>query len=660
MEELISVIVPVYNVEKYIKKCIESIINQTYNNLEIILVDDGSTDKSGKICDEYAMVDKRISVIHKENGGLSDARNCGIDVAKGKYIAFVDSDDFIDLKMYEILYNNLVKNNADISICKPYLFEKYNEVVEAKEAEVVTVWEKKDFYTKMYDDYLMTVVAWNKLYKREIFENIRYPKGKKIEDAAIIHYVLEKCEKIALTNLELYFYYQRDDSIMHKYNFSLLDELDALYDRFLFFEKKQFVKENFFDKTLEIYCNKFFELTYVLTREIGYNNKVFKKYYSQLKYIIKYQKNIKAKIKLYLAFYLKRYYIYLKGLKRLLKKIYKKVFRKISNCLFQYKFLKYCKEIDKTQEKYIIFNGPNHGNIGDHAILLAEQKILLDKNIKSFPIMSHQIDYFLKKNSNKIASNDVILITGGGNFGTLWEHEQIAVNKVLEKFSKNKIIIFPQTVYYEKNRRAVYRFLEDKKIYKNCTNLLLCCRDRKSYEFCLNELEVNTKFTSDVVTYLNYSNYHKKRNGILICLRSDKEKVDTGNDKDNIIKVISNKYPNHKYQYVDTVFSGFFSYEKGKRFLRSFLNKTSKCKLFITDRLHGMIFATITGTPCIAFNNKSGKVKGVYEWIKENNKYVKFIDSAEEFEKTLDTLNIDLEYEYNNEKIKEKLLDIIN
>lgn len=660
MEELISVIVPVYNIEKYIKKCIESIINQTYNNLEIILVDDGSTDKSGKICDEYALIDKRISVIHKENGGLSDARNCGIDVAKGKYIAFVDSDDFIDLKMYEILYNNLVKNNADISICKPYLFEKYNEVVEAKEAEVVTVWEKKDFYTKMYDDYLMTVVAWNKLYKREIFENIRYPQGKKIEDAAIIHYVLEKCEKIVLTNLELYFYYQRDDSIMHKYNFGLLDELDALYDRILFFEKKQFVKESFFDKTLEIYCNKFFELTYVLTREIGYNKRVFKKYYSQLKHIIKYQKNIKAKIKLSLAFYLKQYYIYLKGGKRLLKKIYKKAFSKISNCLFQYKFIKYCKEIDKTQEKYIIFNGPNHGNIGDHAILWAEQKILSDKNIKSFPIMSHQMDYFLKKNLNRITSKDVILITGGGNFGTLWEHEQIAVNKVLEKFSKNKIIIFPQTVYYEKDRRAIYRFLEDKKIYKSCTNLLLCCRDRKSYEFCLNELEVNTKFTSDVVTYLNYSNYHKKRTGILICLRSDKEKVNTGNDKDNIIKVISNKYPSYKYQYVDTVFSGFFSYEKGKKFLRSFLNKTSKCKLFITDRLHGMIFATITGTPCIAFNNKSGKVKGVYEWIKENNEYVKFIDSAEEFEKTLDALNIDLEYEYNNEKIKEKLLDIIN
>ena len=113
----ISVIVPVYNVERYLKRCIESIINQTYKDLEIILVDDGSTDSSGNICDEYKKIDKRISVIHKKNGGLSDARNEGLKVVTGTYIAFVDSDDFLDLDMYEYMQKNIEKENADIVIC---------------------------------------------------------------------------------------------------------------------------------------------------------------------------------------------------------------------------------------------------------------------------------------------------------------------------------------------------------------------------------------------------------------------------------------------------------------------------------------------------------------------------------------------------------------
>lgn len=118
MEELISVIVPVYNVEKYVEKCVESIINQTYKNIEIILVDDGSTDNSGKIIDNISLKDNRIKVIHKENGGLSDARNAGLDICNGKYIGFVDSDDSIHKKMYEILYKNIKEYSANISICR--------------------------------------------------------------------------------------------------------------------------------------------------------------------------------------------------------------------------------------------------------------------------------------------------------------------------------------------------------------------------------------------------------------------------------------------------------------------------------------------------------------------------------------------------------------
>ena len=121
--DLISVIIPIYNVEQYLKECLESVINQTYRNLEIILVDDGSKDKSGKICDEYKNKDERIKVVHKENGGLSDARNAGMKIATGKYIQFIDSDDFIDKDMIETLYNLIIENEADISMCSNYYFK---------------------------------------------------------------------------------------------------------------------------------------------------------------------------------------------------------------------------------------------------------------------------------------------------------------------------------------------------------------------------------------------------------------------------------------------------------------------------------------------------------------------------------------------------------
>ena len=214
MSEKISIIIPVYNVENYLKRCLESIVNQTYKNLEIILVDDGSTDNSGKICDEYKEKDKRIIVIHKENGGLSDARNAGIDIATGNYIGFIDSDDFADVRMYEILLNNLKSTNSDISICNLYKFSNEKEIYKTEEIEKLTVYDRKNFFENMYNDLLVSVLAWNKLYKKEIFSDIRYPKGKIIEDAAILHYIIGKCDKIVITNLELIYYFCRDNSIL--------------------------------------------------------------------------------------------------------------------------------------------------------------------------------------------------------------------------------------------------------------------------------------------------------------------------------------------------------------------------------------------------------------------------------------------------------------
>lgn len=215
MNELVSVIVPVYNVEQYLNKCVDSIINQTYGNIEIILVDDGSADNSGKICDKYSLNDKRVKVIHKSNGGLSDARNRGIDISRGKYLAFIDSDDWIEPDMIEKMYNNAIENNADISICQ-------YEIVRSREATIdnnpgkTIVYEGTDAILAMYKEAVFASHACNKLYKRELFAGIRYPVGKLYEDQFTTYKLIWNSKRIVYTEKKYYYYYMRNDSIVNK------------------------------------------------------------------------------------------------------------------------------------------------------------------------------------------------------------------------------------------------------------------------------------------------------------------------------------------------------------------------------------------------------------------------------------------------------------
>lgn len=219
-EDLISVIVPVYKVEKYLKKCIESIINQTYKNLEIILVDDGSTDNCPQICDEYAKKDNRIKVIHKINGGLSDARNTGIQQAKGNYIGFIDSDDWISTDFFMELYILLKKSNADIAVCNVKRTCNENDIKNNKKKVKEIIYDKNE-YLKRYlkiGHQTTEYYAWNKLYKRELISEEQYPKGLTSEDVFGTYKAILKSKKIAKVEKEMYFYRYNDQSITGKFS----------------------------------------------------------------------------------------------------------------------------------------------------------------------------------------------------------------------------------------------------------------------------------------------------------------------------------------------------------------------------------------------------------------------------------------------------------
>lgn len=251
--DLISVIVPVYNVEKYLPQCINSILNQTITNLEIILVDDGSLDNSGKICDEFAKKDNRIIVIHKENNGLSSARNAGLEIAKGNYIGFVDSDDWLDENMYETLLKLIKDNDSDISCCKFFKTANSEEKIPVVDSEIIQSFNNIEGLNNFYTDlYTQTVVAWNKLYKRKLFDNVIYPTGKIHEDEGTTYKLFYKTNKITYTNKPMYYYRTTPNSITtRKFNKKRLDIIDV-YD-----EKIKFIKNinnsAIYSKTLKWY-----------------------------------------------------------------------------------------------------------------------------------------------------------------------------------------------------------------------------------------------------------------------------------------------------------------------------------------------------------------------------------------------------------------------
>lgn len=238
--ELISIIVPVYNVEKYLHRCINSIVQQTYKNLEIILIDDGSKDNCYEICMFYKEKDKRIKVIHQQNGGLSAARNTGLENATGKYISFIDSDDWVHPDFIWNLYYTMKNTNSQIVECLALSTTEY--IIDEKSIELDCI-EKKEFdgaecFTEFIKGNFFRQTVWNKLYKKEILEKLVFEVGKIHEDEFWTYQVFEKAKHVSLLNFKGYYYFQREDSIMGgKFSQKNMDGFEAKYNRLEFVKK---------------------------------------------------------------------------------------------------------------------------------------------------------------------------------------------------------------------------------------------------------------------------------------------------------------------------------------------------------------------------------------------------------------------------------------
>ena len=241
----LSIIVPIYNCEDYLEKCINSILNQSFNDFELILVDDGAEDSSGSLCDKMAMRDARINVIHKENGGAASARNAGLEIARGELIGFVDSDDFIHPQMYEILYEIMQRTGADITSCHyKFVGSEQNEAFEFYDDGL---YEHIDTIScenilRHFDDYCRRVSLISpcmRLCKAKLFDNLRFKEGYIEEDSMLLLPLLERASAISKVNLPLYFWTENPNSVTRvAFNYKRFAFIQVSYERVRFFEKR--------------------------------------------------------------------------------------------------------------------------------------------------------------------------------------------------------------------------------------------------------------------------------------------------------------------------------------------------------------------------------------------------------------------------------------
>lgn len=256
--DLISVIIPVYRVEAYLKRCVDSVLAQTYPDMEVILVDDGSPDGCPGICDRYAAADHRVKVIHQENAGLSGARNAGIEAAQGEYLAFVDSDDYLAPEFLEKLYRACIETGSDMSVCR-WEYVKGEQIPERGSGEV-KVYSGREMLANLYTpDGAYFVVAWNKLYCRELFQEIRYPVGRIHEDEATTYRIFDRIKQAAYVDSSLYGYFVAPSSITRGFQPKRMDWVKAVAERMDFFEERGYRElmvpglQAFADGSIDIY-----------------------------------------------------------------------------------------------------------------------------------------------------------------------------------------------------------------------------------------------------------------------------------------------------------------------------------------------------------------------------------------------------------------------
>lgn len=707
-KELVSIVVAVYQAEEYLRQCVDSILGQTYGNIEIILVDDGSTDQSPEICDYYASQDERVIVIHQDNKGLAATRNVGISESHGSYIAFIDCDDVISPLFVETLLKACIDNSADLAICDYIAVKEDFSILPRQNNTVCRVVDNADAVCRNASVNIRYIVVWNKLYHRSLFDDIRFVPGTFHDDEFVIWKILLKARCIVETNAILNYYRKRSDSIMGK-RFSLgrLDKITALKEKTRFLEEcgleqaaietqktlyhileysieqmKQWypchheriaelvAQKEKMEKSMEMLLKPQqespvsflfpFHLIPKGTRLAIYGAGFLgQDYYRQastigwcqsLLLVDKYNITSSPAVQSIDRLFTEKYDLLLLAIRdrNIAPQVQKML---VSMGLPAEKIVWHAPEIESLDEAYrrpillgrlskiiesqkprvFLMNTADHGNLGDHALSLAAIADLKER----FPdrevaeVTGFQWNWFRDQILPLVKTNDPIFIVGGGYMGTLWENEDHRVKDIIDSFPQNDITMLPQTFYYDPDTPESVLDRE-RDFYSSHTNVRIIHRERRSCEWFTKHIladEGRNALQPDMVLLLHPElRQERVRRGVLLCFRADKESRLTEEFKERLQKFLEETHI--PYDTIDTVADHFILPEDREKELSALLTQISNAELMITDRLHGMLFAKITETPCIAIDNVSGKVSGVYEWIKDTT-YITCIEQED-------------------------------
>lgn len=657
----VSVIIPVYKVEKYIRDCIDSVICQSHENLEIILVDDGSPDNCPSICDDYGKRDPRIKVIHKNNGGLSSARNAGLREAKGDYVYFLDSDDYIAKHAIELLVNEARQSNSQIVLFDSYVVNEndsglYTNDFYMRKGEYSNAKRGCLMFLDMLDNYEYYTAVPLMFFSTEYLKKheIVFVEGILHEDELFSFVAFLKCPQAVHMGVPLYYRRVREDSIMtnrvtHR-NYEGIIKIFEILTQMYFSEDDEGRKKIIACEILNI----------INIANLKYDNMSHKERQLAKASLSIYKSKFEEFKKDYGEDALKKYLrnpLY-KAFVRLLKKVgVAENVVKIKTIHTNKKaFSSYVETLRRSEDKdkrLILIGSPMHGNLGDHAIAWAEVRFFNTyfKDYSIFEIPTPVYNSLFSKIRKAIKTSDIILISGGGWLGDIWIHNENTVRDIVTRYPKNRVIILPQTVYFSNNQNSQNELVISKQIFNKHKALTLFVRDKNSLDFSISEKYVPQTIYAPDMALFGFAEcpLPVSREGCLLCFRKDRERVE---DPLRIQILKQNLFDMfHIVKWTTTVYlKGIHPSDREQR-LSEKLAEYSQAKVVITDRLHSMIFAVLTGTPCVVIDNLTKKISGVLEWI-QGIEYVRIISSLDEIDSAIDSMDLNQIYRFDPQKYR--------
>ena len=650
--KLVSIIIPVYNVEAYLDRAVLSACNQTYRNTEIILVDDGSTDRSGEICDMWQKKDSRIRVIHKENGGLSSARNAGLDIATGDYIYFLDSDDYIKDNLLATVVPYLDNGIQLVSFnyyCVNGNEQKANSF-QYRRYSIHSGEDRLNFIIGKVCNYAIGWEAWSRIFVKKIIDehNLRFADNRKIfaEDLYFLLCYTAHIEQIVCIRDVLYFYEIRENSIMgndlKKNNlgrFSLLAE--AVYEHYKQ-SSCEYLLQNFpliHWAVIKPEISRRFNACGVQKlpediRGVVPNDIFFKSNLSKAKKmfaLLKYMHRTEVMQNKALVNYV------LKG-NSLKYRISSRIIRELNSHPRWFK--NYCpghkaaetkiKEFIRNPGRIYYLGTEEFGNVGDHLINVAVTEFL-QKNFPGYSLLEITAPAyglyrpFLLK---YITEKDIIVTPGGGNWGDEYPVAENTRMDILSNWKNVPIIMFPQTIHYSDSEKGQKALAKAKAIIAEAKKLFICAREKVSFDFAQQHFSARSFLIPDIVFSKELNKMAERaKNRILWCMRDDLEKVLSGEDHEKLYAACRNLTDD--IQKLDMQLPYDVFKEDRQLEIDAKLRQYFSGNLVITDRLHGMVCAAITGTPCVAFSNYNHKIRSTYEWIR-HLPHIRFVNNVDE------------------------------